>query len=157
MRCLILCLFIAFFSSGFSQELDCSTISSGRLEYQGDSIRMESTIGELSVEQKESGVYILSEGFEQPFFVQQWVMVDELKIHLSIYPNPAQNYIQVDADQYSNLYLEVFDIRRRIVLSHVLEDKETKVDISTLNQGTYFIRIQDDNSIIETFKLVKYD
>jgi hypothetical protein len=118
---------------------------------------MESTIGELSVEQKESGVYILSEGFEQPFFVQQWVMVDELKIHLSIYPNPAQNYIQVDADQYSNLYLEVFDIRGRIVLSHVLEDKETKVDISTLNQGNYFIRIQDDNSIIETFKLVKYD
>lgn len=63
-------------------------------------------------------------------------------IHLNIYPNPATNFISVSSSEVISK-VEIIDLLGRVCISKNYDDKQLNIDVSMLNAGQYFIRIND--------------
>lgn len=75
----------------------------------------------------------------------------------SIYPNPAKNYVNISFSQVqNNVAVEIYDINGRKVLTDEFKgqsDLKQKLDISSLNSGVYFVKI-NSNGKSATEKLI---
>ena len=61
---------------------------------------------------------------------------------LSVFPNPAWNYLDVIIDnEQSFQLLELFDMQGRKVLSQQLWDVKNRLDIQHLQRGTYLLKV----------------
>ena len=61
---------------------------------------------------------------------------------ISIFPNPAKNYIILAMDDFKSNIYEIFDLQGRKVLTGMLTSNQTNISISKLSKGTYTIGIQ---------------
>ncbi|WP_341216319.1 T9SS type A sorting domain-containing protein [uncultured Wocania sp.] len=76
---------------------------------------------------------------------------DNLISKFYVYPNPTTGVLNINSiTQISKL--EVHNNIGQVVLSEV---NKTSIDVSSLNTGLYFIKIEDVNGTIETKKVVK--
>ncbi|MDP4281034.1 MAG: T9SS type A sorting domain-containing protein [Bacteroidota bacterium] len=76
---------------------------------------------------------------------------------LSTYPNPVNNILSLKWNSSMNaLDIRISDLTGRIVLNKPVSSSEnmTKIDISSLPSGIYFITVQFDNGV-QTRKIVK--
>ena len=61
---------------------------------------------------------------------------------LSVYPNPASNYMDVLVDSGQSFHLlELFDMQGRKVLSQQLWDVKNRLEIHHLERGTYMLKV----------------
>ena len=76
--------------------------------------------------------------------------------NVSIYPNPANDYLIINTATNENLKIEIYTIKGQSVMSTEYSNNasEMRVDISQLRAGMYFIRIANDQNNI-TKKFVK--
>ena len=61
---------------------------------------------------------------------------------ISIFLNPAKNYIILAMDDFKSNIYEVFDLQGRKVLTGMLTSNQINISISQLSKGTYTIGIQ---------------
>ena len=65
---------------------------------------------------------------------------------VSVYPNPATNNVTVSVEGLNGkAQLSVIDMSGRTVMSTTMDDSNVQLNVSTLAQGTYFVRIQGEN------------
>lgn len=77
--------------------------------------------------------------------------VPELKVsNLSIYPNPAQTHLYIQSE-IPILDFHIYGVDGSLIRSGT----STKVDISTLNSGMYFIEVQPNNAEAIVRKFIK--
>jgi len=72
---------------------------------------------------------------------------------LQVFPNPAQNYIQLEGYEIKEGILNIFDQQGQLVLKTEIENTNW-VDISNLQNGIYFINYQTDSIITDTKKMI---
>lgn len=66
---------------------------------------------------------------------------------IHIYPNPASEYITVDAgDITDKITIQLFDIMGRMIYSQASFDNLTTINLSQFSSGSYFLRIEANNS-----------
>ena len=68
----------------------------------------------------------------------------------SIYPNPANDIIEVEIIQKSlpkGINLEILNTTGQVIKNINLNDNRTSIDISGFANGMYFIKIQSDNEV----------
>ena len=71
---------------------------------------------------------------------------------LSLYPNPTDGIISIGSDK--NYQLEIYSVDGKIIL----KDNGNNIDISALQNGTYFLRIiQENTNNSASFKIFKKD
>ncbi len=70
---------------------------------------------------------------------------DNLKAKLIIYPNPAQEIIQIESDTEIKS-IKVYDVLGKLVLME--NNFENQLSISVLNNGLYFLKIETDNGVM---------
>jgi hypothetical protein len=76
---------------------------------------------------------------------------------ISIYPNPAQNYIIINQGEIDEVYYKLYDLQGRLVKelfrssSHV----NTVWDISDLNTGSYILSIWKNENMMYSQKIIK--
>ncbi len=83
-----------------------------------------------------------------------WVGVDELfgDSEVSIYPNPANNKLNVEfeANESTNVEISILDISGRIIYKQdydvTIGHNNTKLDVSDISDGVYFLNISQGNS-----------
>jgi thiol-disulfide isomerase/thioredoxin len=79
---------------------------------------------------------------------------------LTVYPNPANNFVNIKADLTSNTQneLRVYDVMGRVVYSNVIADKaglfQVNLDLSQVNTGVYMVELSDGASV-HTAKFIK--
>ncbi len=71
---------------------------------------------------------------------------DNVFNNLVIYPNPASSILNIDNAENSTI--EVYDLLGRVILSRTNISLKEQLNVSTLNSGTYLIRISNDNKVI---------
>lgn len=71
------------------------------------------------------------------------VIEDEL--NLSVYPNPANNQLNISIDGYNITQFRVFDCTGRMVKSNTASGNSVSVDISTLPNGMYLLNLVLNN------------
>jgi len=81
------------------------------------------------------------------FFIQE----------IKIYPNPVQNRLNVQLPEhsYQDLSFKIVDILGKEVYSAAHTDLNFHIDISTLQQGIYFLSIYNHKTRLLTKKLIK--
>ena len=77
----------------------------------------------------------------------------EIDEKLNIYPNPAENFVQIIFDNNKGKYLiyQVFDLKGKLIRTYC-SDNNT-IDITNLNSGLYILKIQIESKIV-TRKLI---
>jgi hypothetical protein len=77
---------------------------------------------------------------------EEWTnSINEIgKATFKIAPNPATSYVNISADFNFNA-VEVLNFLGQIVVSQPVDDSKIDLDISTLTNGVYFIRIISEN------------
>jgi hypothetical protein len=74
---------------------------------------------------------------------------------LLVYPNPSTNKITFSLTELTaNTQLSIFNIRGENVLEMQINNIEMQIDISALQQGVYFVRMQDEERV-EVVKMIK--
>ncbi|NLP19442.1 MAG: T9SS type A sorting domain-containing protein, partial [Bacteroidales bacterium] len=82
--------------------------------------------------------------------------VDEnIMSQLSVYPNPAKDYINLHlngaiADKY-----EVYDITGKLLTTDIINSDTTEIFIDKLNPGVYLLKVYNNNQNIAILRIVK--
>ena len=64
--------------------------------------------------------------------------------NLNVYPNPAMDYLQIEAD-FNEVVITNFIGQEALILRDV---KGTRIDISSLESGLYFITLYNNSKYI---------
>lgn len=84
--------------------------------------------------------------------------IDEIKgkISFELYPNPAQNVINITYNTAvtQSVKVEFFDMLGKLIMSKNINKSITSMDVSGLKSGVYFYTIKVGNETIETKKLI---
>ena len=75
---------------------------------------------------------------------------------ISLYPNPANNFITIQSDDasVSLQHVEVYDVIGRKVVSETLDGQRQELSIAKLLSGMYHVRVQTSNGCYSNLKLV---
>jgi len=65
---------------------------------------------------------------------------------ISVYPNPASDYIQVETNDLNIDKIQILDVHGKVVIRKNLYNTMEKVDISSLKTGVYFVRFFKDKA-----------
>ncbi|UPT66808.1 MAG: T9SS type A sorting domain-containing protein [Sphingobacteriales bacterium JAD_PAG50586_3] len=71
-----------------------------------------------------------------------------------IYPNPAQDYFVVDAGNFNNIQVELFDISGRKLLQQKITINQQQVDVSGLANGVYIAAIINSGQVVKREKIL---
>ena len=82
-------------------------------------------------------------------------MNNELGNALKLYPNPADNYLQIQFDDFTERRIEIRSIEGNLIYSGTFYNKKVRLSTESLNQGIYLLRIKDRNSITNQIFLKK--
>lgn len=80
------------------------------------------------------------------------------KLNAVVYPNPANNYINVyikGIDANKKIFFSIYDIFGKNVLNLPLESEQTPISIAHLPNGIYIARIMNENMEIRSLKFIK--
>ncbi|MCD6180406.1 MAG: T9SS type A sorting domain-containing protein, partial [Bacteroidales bacterium] len=89
--------------------------------------------------------------------VASGVGIDDLSASsISVYPNPSNGkfYVQMGDAFKVNTKIEVFNIVGMKVFETLSNNFKTEIDLSTMKQGVYYVRVDDGENII-TQKIMK--
>lgn len=67
---------------------------------------------------------------------------------LNIYPNPAKDILNIKQNSESTLEIKLFDAQGRLVINENSKKELVRINISYLQAGLYFIKIQSNKSSI---------
>ncbi len=78
-------------------------------------------------------------------------------LEVSFYPNPAQNYLNIELANKETATVNVFNISGQFIKSEVINNVNLmQLDVSDLSEGTYLIEVRTDNKFLaKTFNIVK--
>ena len=78
--------------------------------------------------------------------------INELIERISIYPNPASDYIRINYGEVEVTSIKIIDITGRNVLTNSLNNKINKIYLNGLESGTYFMKFNsiNGNHVIKT-------
>lgn len=76
-----------------------------------------------------------------------------LKNDLILYPNPASGPLTIETSSQSAI--EIIDLKGKVLQNVLSSEDKTEIDISSLPNGTYFIRATDKNGKKSNAKFIK--
>jgi N-acetylneuraminic acid mutarotase/predicted GH43/DUF377 family glycosyl hydrolase len=75
--------------------------------------------------------------------------------HVRLYPNPANDIINIGIENTNSATIEIYNVSGRLVFSKEVNSKVEKIDVSGLSKGMYFVKVMQKNNVnIE--KLIVY-
>lgn len=80
------------------------------------------------------------------------------EISINVYPNPVNDYLILSlplSQNIENITTKLMDIQGTSLRFNEIHDTKTRIDVSTLAPGTYFLRINMDNRVLKVFKILK--
>ena len=88
--------------------------------------------------------------------MNQAVAISDISLdEISIYPNPVNDILKIENKrQFEIIDVKVYSISGKLVLSPQLQKESKLIDLSRLNNGTYFIQIETEISHL-TKKIIK--
>jgi hypothetical protein len=80
--------------------------------------------------------------------------VQAMSFESSVAPNPTTATIQIILNKTIGLHVQLLDLNGKVLSSLALEQKEITLDLSTLENGVYFIELQNDQNKV-THRVIK--
>jgi len=139
---------LLFYSFGFSQSLYKSSIDSGGGVASNNNIKILFTIGEVNVQEFNTGNILVSEGFIGGEFVNIILGVDDLPelTGITVYPNPVVESIVIKGlTEESVIY--IYDIKGSTVFKQNKYTSGEALPVNNLKSGIYLLKITNSNGV----------
>ena len=82
------------------------------------------------------------------------INLNQTNTDLNIYPNPATNELHIETLVTEKLTVQLFDITGKQIMENVSFNSSTIINISSLYEGMYFVRIINaDGAVVKTQKV----
>ena len=118
------------------------------------------TVGQILYSSSSGASGEVMQGVQQPYEI--WVVdgldqFKELDLVLSTYPNPVTDLLilKVESLKWNDLNFQMYNSDGRVVLSDMLLNTETNIDMSHLAPGVYFLQVTREKEAVKTFKIIK--
>lgn len=72
---------------------------------------------------------------------------------INIFPNPANNYVQIKNEKNSSLYYEIIDLQGRYIITKA-KLENNKINTSHLSNGLYILKVIDTDISTKSIKLI---
>lgn len=96
---------------------------------------------------------------QQPYEISTsiGIAVTDINLELAAYPNPINNALTLNISNYNNekLTYQLYDIQGKLLARKRVTSSSTSIDFRNLPVNIYLIKIQDNNSVIKIFRIVK--
>lgn len=146
-----------------SQESNQNVLSSAGGTFEGASIQLDWTLGELAVNTINNPNLIVTQGFHQPYnnVTDLSDLPPELGL-IQVFPNPVRDRLNLHIDLKSNedVKIVLFDVAGELVIEDEINgDKKYHVkDLGNLVSGTYFLKLSLlESEYVEKIKILKND
>ncbi|MDZ4666797.1 MAG: T9SS type A sorting domain-containing protein [bacterium] len=119
------------------------------------------SIGQVFYVAPSSSAFNLVQGVQQPFEISTVTGLDQsikgIDLLASVYPNPASETLtlRVENGKWFNLSYVLYDITGREITKGKVENEETKLDVSPLAIGQYFLKVSEGSQLVKTFQILK--
>ncbi len=158
-KIIIIIMLLGTISFSFGQvAFQKTSLSSGGGSASSGSLYMVYALGEIGVQEANAGNNLLSEGFIGPDVSSLVGIEDYAQLEgLNIYPNPVQDYLNIELPNTGNYEVHLFDMTGKQVLNRMIEnDYQTSYNLSNLKTGIYLLSvINRENQKAKTIKLQK--
>lgn len=129
--------------------------------FEGETVRIDWTIGEPVITSIQSSERQITQGFHQPYLTITSVQDLPAEIgKIQVFPNPSADLVQIKMrfDQDREVRLQLLDVRGQIIWSQIVNGQqlEESTNIQSLPNGLYFLNILlDDKQYSQSFKIQK--
>ena len=147
---------LAISYGGISQELSHHVISSAGDEASNGNIQLNWTLGELATTTLTSTDETLTQGFQQAELIR--VNTREVRefVKISAYPNPFDQYVNIQKDTDQTLYVECIDLLGRTLKMETLTQETQTLHLDELASAMYFLKITNEQGeLMELIKIQK--
>lgn len=152
-------LIIVFYFSGFSVVFSQNSINSSGGNINSSSGNVSYSVGQLFIKSVGNSDGSVSEGVQQAYTISEISSVENLrnKWKISLYPNPADNYIYLkqDLSNIDNLKWQLFDMQGRLLIEKMTKNNPQIIDIGNLSKQVYFLKVTNGKQELKTFKIIK--
>jgi hypothetical protein len=117
------------------------------------------TVGQLGYSSNSGSNGSVAEGVQQPYEISTTVGIEITNISLDFiaFPNPTINNIVLSIKDFNNekLNYQLYDMSGKLLKSNKVNAINTTIDMSELPVSNYVLNINNDSSIIKSFKIIK--
>jgi len=119
------------------------------------------TIGQVACTTNTESEGTVTQGVQQPYEIFDiGNAVDDygISLELSVYPNPASDYLMLKVKNYTsgNLTYQLYDANGKLLENKEVVDAETTIQMNELSPAIYYLKVNDNDTEVKTFKIVKY-
>jgi len=101
----------------------------------------------------------VSQGVQQSFelFTLSNPQLTTINLDAVVYPNPSSDYIMLNIidNELTGLSYVLTDIQGKVVSNEKINSIHTQLSLERLSVGTYVLKINQNNSELKTFKIIK--
>jgi len=128
-----------------------------------NNFQMDYTIGEPVITMASSASTILTQGFQQPFFLMTSLPeTPENHSEWSLYPNPVTEHLFIvnDKAEQGSYLIQLFDMMGQLLIETGQKAENSTpltlmLDFDGYATGNYFVRLLYQNMALKTFKVIK--
>jgi len=124
--------------------------------YSNSSGSIDFTIGEVVTATLTNTNNILTQGFHQTNLTVLAVDDFDINFQARVFPNPAQDVLQLDIQNFGGLNYKLYDIQGRQLYSAVVGNKNTLINTAQYANGMYLLVIlNENNQKLKTYRIIK--
>jgi len=99
---------------------------------------------------------ILTQGFHQSeITIETEYILPALEFEITAFPNPANDYVILKADQFEGLHYLLYTIEGEQIQQGLLDSDQTEINFSHFQPSVYLLRVVEGNKDLKTFKIIK--
>lgn len=136
-----------------------TAIASGGTTATGAGGTVSFTIGQIAYTTVSGTGGSVAQGVQQTYRVSAPTSIEENTISLKaqIYPNPATDVLMltVENTDFKNLNYQLMDASGKLLSQDRVNRNATSIDVSTLPNGSYFVRVLSKSKLLKTFTIIK--
>lgn len=141
-----------------AQSIKSYVITSAGAAMMGSEGAMYLSIGEPMSTEIKGGEVMISQGFLNVTIAGS-VDTDDLELlnePVLAYPNPTMAEVTIELPEWSGDYsYELYDMQGQLMKRENINDSKESIDLTSLNGGTYFMRVIKDQASSRTLQIIK--
>ena len=158
---LIICLIGIGINSMIAQSSSPEIISPAGETFNGNSMQLDWTLGELAITTIQNTSQVITQGFHQPtYIISNLTELSNRNGQINIYPNPTLNWIEMSLDFKHNTKLQIrlYNTEGKLIWEKDIQGKQflEKIEVAELPSGNYFLNfLIDEEKYLQTYKIQK--
>jgi hypothetical protein len=116
------------------------------------------TVGQVAYTTTSGAGGSVAQGVQQVYTVTPTSVRDfDVVLNAQVYPNPStdQLLLTINNSEFKQLNYQLLDLQGKVLRQDRLNTTTTSIDVSTLPNGTYFVKVLDKQKQLKTFQIIK--